>query len=92
MFLTNREFNAPLSHELIISWLRVTQDLLMEEISDDDLTLSFLPLAHVAEGVAGFFGRMNIGLATAFATSYETLLDELQEVRPTYFGAVPRTW
>ena len=35
-------------------------------------------------------GRLNLGLTTAFASNYETLLDELKEVRPTYFGAVPR--
>ena len=40
--------------------------------------------------VPGFFGRLNLGMTAAFATSYDTVLDELQEIRPTYFGGVPR--
>lgn len=87
---TGRPKGVPLDHGCIISWLAATQGLLSDPMSDDDITLSFLPLAHVAEHVAGLFGRMNIGLPTAYATSYDTLLDELVEVRPTYFGAVPR--
>lgn len=81
---------VPLCHGTLVGWMRNTQDLLMDDIGAEDITMSFLPLAHVAEHVAGLFGRMNVGLNTAYATSYDTLLDELHEVRPTYFGAVPR--
>ncbi len=87
---TGQPKGVPLSHGLIIDWMRSTQHLLIDDLGDDDITISFLPLAHVAEHVPGFFGRMNVGLNTAYATSYDTLLDELMEVRPTYFGAVPR--
>jgi long-chain acyl-CoA synthetase len=62
----------------------------VEEVTTEDITLSFLPMAHVAEHVPGLFGRINLGLAMAYATSYDTVLDELAEIRPTYFGAVPR--
>ena len=47
-------------------------------------------MAHVAEHVPGFYGRINVGLRTAYATTYETQHDELLEVRLTWFGAVPR--
>lgn len=56
----------------------------------DDLSLSFLPMPHVAERILAFYGRINAGYATAFATSFSTVLDELGEVRPTIFGSVPR--
>jgi long-chain acyl-CoA synthetase len=87
---TGHPKGVPLSHGLIVSWLRATQGLTLERLQPEDCTLSFLPMAHVAEHVAGLFGRMNMGLPTYYATNYDALLDELAEVRPTYFGAVPR--
>ena len=87
---TGHPKGVPLPHGMIVRWLRSTGGLMSDRIQPDDCTLSFLPMAHVAEHVPGLFGRMNIGLQTHYATGYDTLLDELTEVRPTYFGAVPR--
>lgn len=56
----------------------------------DDMGLTFLPMAHVAERVAGFYGRINNGTRTAFASSIPQVLEEIQQVRPTVFGSVPR--
>jgi long-chain acyl-CoA synthetase len=53
-------------------------------------TVSFLPMAHVAERCIGFYSRINRGTATHFARSMETLLDDLAEAKPTLFGSVPR--
>jgi long-chain acyl-CoA synthetase len=53
-------------------------------------TVSFLPLAHVAERCVGFYGRINVGAATHFARSLETLLDDIATAKPTRFGSVPR--
>lgn len=86
---TGQPKGVPLSHGNILSSLAVAEPL-MDPMEPEDITLSFLPMAHVGEHVPGFFGRMNIGLATAYATNYDTVLDELAEIRPTYFGAVPR--
>jgi len=86
---TGQPKGVPLTHHNVLSGLRAG-DLLVEEIGPEDITMSFLPMAHVAEHVPGFYGRINVGLRTAYATNYETLLDELLEVRPTWFGAVPR--
>ena len=47
-------------------------------------------MAHAAERVLGFYGRINCGIATAYATSVGKVLEEVQEVRPTLFGSVPR--
>ncbi|MDP6943903.1 MAG: AMP-binding protein, partial [Myxococcota bacterium] len=87
---TGQPKGVPLRHGQIVGWMAATQHMLAEPMTTDDITMSFLPMAHVAEHVPGLFGRMNVGLRTAYATSYDTLLDELQEIRPTYFGAVPR--
>ena len=86
---TGRPKGVPLTHGNILACLAGGEPL-MAEILPEDITISFLPMAHVGEHVPGFFGRINIGMPTAFATNYETLLDELVEIRPTYFGAVPR--
>jgi long-chain acyl-CoA synthetase len=86
---TGRPKGVPLTHHNVLASLAAGEPL-MDPLEPDDITLSFLPMAHVGEHVPGFFGRMNIGLCTAYATNYETVLDELLEIRPTYFGAVPR--
>jgi len=58
--------------------------------SRDDINLSFLPMAHAAERVAGFYVRLTAGTCAAYATSVPKVLDEIKEVRPTVFGSVPR--
>jgi long-chain acyl-CoA synthetase len=60
------------------------------EFFADDVTMSFLPMAHSAERNLSFYGRVSTGVATAYASSMSTLLDELREVGPTVFGSVPR--
>jgi long-chain acyl-CoA synthetase len=55
-----------------------------------DLSLNFLPMAHAAERVLGFYGRVNSGIPGAYAQSTATVLEDLQAVRPTLFGSVPR--
>lgn len=79
---------AMISHRNILSLLSHQEEFLT--LYDDDLSLSFLPMAHVGERVAGFFGRINTGIATAYATSVGTVLEEVKEVQPTLFGSVPR--
>jgi len=79
---------AMLSHFSILDLLATQAQFL--ELYADDLSLSFLPMAHVAERILAFYGRICTGLATAYATSTATVLSELQEVQPTIFGSVPR--
>jgi len=79
---------AMLSHFNMLDLLATQSTFL--ELYADDLSLSFLPMAHVAERILAFYGRICTGLATAYATSTATVLQELQEVQPTVFGSVPR--
>jgi long-chain acyl-CoA synthetase len=81
---------AMISHANILAVLRNTAEIV--EFFEDDVTLSFLPMAHVAERIAGFYGRVSSGVTTAFASSIATVLDDLQEVQPTLFGSVPRIY
>lgn len=56
----------------------------------DDLTFSFLPMAHIAERCISFYGRITYGVTACFCSEYKHLMRELDETRPTLFGAVPR--
>jgi long-chain acyl-CoA synthetase len=58
----------------------------------EDVTLSYLPLCHVAERIATEWVNAAAGTQVHFAESIETVQDNLREVQPTLFFAVPRIW
>ena len=58
----------------------------------DDVTLSYLPLCHVAERAATVWNNAGAGVTVHFAESIETVQANLKEVQPTLFFAVPRIW
>jgi long-chain acyl-CoA synthetase len=60
--------------------------------TDREERLVFLPLCHVAERVGGYYTSLAIGSVMNFAESPETVPDNLREVQPTAFLAVPRIW
>jgi long-chain acyl-CoA synthetase len=78
---------AMISHDNITTLLSAPAIM---EFEQHDSGLSFLPMAHVAERVLAFYGRINYGTSTSFATSVPAVLEEVKEVRPTIFGSVPR--
>ncbi|MCH9687996.1 MAG: AMP-binding protein, partial [Deltaproteobacteria bacterium] len=59
---------------------------------DGDRMISYLPLSHIAEQIVSLHGPVVHGACTSFAESIEALGDNLREVRPTIFLAVPRVW
>jgi long-chain acyl-CoA synthetase len=60
--------------------------------TDSEERLVFLPLCHVAERVGGYYTSLALGSVMNFAESPETVPDNLREVQPTVFLAVPRIW
>jgi len=80
---------AMITHENILAVLSDEEAI---DFFEDDVTLSFLPMAHVAERILAFYGRLDSGTACAYATSTGTVLQELAEVQPTVFGSVPRIY
>src|SRR5947209_11520414 len=60
--------------------------------TDDEERLVFLPLCHVAERIGGYYTSLTLGSVMNFAESPETVPDNLREVQPTAFLAVPRIW
>jgi long-chain acyl-CoA synthetase len=60
--------------------------------TDSEERLVFLPLCHVAERVGGYYVSLALGSVMNFAESSETVPDNIREVQPTAFLAVPRIW
>lgn len=56
----------------------------------DDTLLSFLPLCHSFERMAGYYTATAVGATVAYAESIETVRDNLLEVHPTVVTTVPR--
>src|SRR3954469_12196039 len=61
--------------------------------TDSEERLVFLPFCHAAERVVGYYTTaLGLGSVMNFAESAETVPDNLREVQPTAFLAVPRVW
>jgi long-chain acyl-CoA synthetase len=57
-----------------------------------DIGLSFLPLSHIFERMAGHYLMFATGTSIAYAESIDTVPVNLQEVRPTLVLSVPRLY
>lgn len=79
-----------LSHDNLI-WT-ASQAIHATGISKEDTSVSYLPLSHIAEQVFSVHGPATSGWAVYYAESIENLADNLKEVQPTVFFAVPRVW
>jgi long-chain acyl-CoA synthetase len=77
-----------LSHRNFVS--NITSSAQILPISDSDLLVSFLPLCHVFERMAGYYTVTACGATIAFAESIDTVADNLIEVKPTLVCSVPR--
>lgn len=87
---TGRPKGVMLSHRNILS--NTEAALSLERFHPDDLFLSFLPLSHMLERMAGYYLPMMAGCAVAYARSVQQLAEDLQTQRPTILIAVPRVF
>jgi long-subunit acyl-CoA synthetase (AMP-forming) len=62
------------------------------KVTRDDVSVSYLPLSHVAEQLLSIHSPMKVGGQLYFAESLEKLPEALQEARPTVLFGVPRVW
>lgn len=60
------------------------------ELKPEDVLLSYLPLSHVFERMAGQFMPLYVGTTIAYAESIDAIQENLQEVKPTVMTSVPR--
>ena len=65
---------------------------LRPESAEEEVTLSYLPLAHIAERVAGHILHLYVGHKIYFAEDLAHLALNVTEARPTFMFGVPRIW
>jgi len=57
-----------------------------------EVSVSYLPLSHIAEQMATIHGPVTSGGMVYYAESIEKLGEAIKEARPTLFFGVPRIW
>ncbi len=81
---------AMISHRNVIFQLTIGNEIY--RVQPDDQQLSFLPLSHIAERSFTTFFPLRNENAVNFAESVETVAENIREVSPHIFLAVPRVW
>ncbi len=61
-------------------------------IDADTVSISFLPLAHVFERMAGHFLMLASGAAIGYVEHPDTISEDIQKIRPTTGASVPRVY
>ena len=79
-----------LTHDNI--WFNVRSSLRTFDLGPSDITLSFLPLSHILERMAGHYGLYCVGATINYAESIDTVPLNLVEVKPTFVTSVPRMY
>jgi len=79
-----------LSHQNLV--FTADRAISITDLHEEDCSLSYLPLSHIAEQVFSIHGPISSISAVYFAESIEKLPDNLKEIRPTVFFGVPRIW
>ena len=87
---TGQPKGAMLSHHNVIYSVRGFNLIIAQ--NDEDERMCFLPLCHVAERMAGAYFSLYTGAKLNFVENPETIPENVREIQPTTFLAVPRIW
>jgi len=80
---------AMLTHAMILFNYQALNQVI--DLSEDDVFLSWLPLSHIFERLAGEFVPLGLGATVAYAEPLiERLAQNMADVKPTILAAVPR--
>lgn len=77
-----------LSHKNLVSNIIASAECI--PFNHEDTILSFLPLSHSYERMAGYYTAVACGATIAYAESIDTVRENLLEVQPTVVTTVPR--
>ncbi len=77
-----------LTHKNIMSNVTAVHQIF--EIGESDTFLSFLPLSHIFERMAGYYTALSGGSTIAYAEGIEKISTNMLEIKPTLMTAVPR--
>lgn len=79
-----------LTHENFLSDVRGVKEVI--PLRESDVALSFLPLSHSFERMAGYYTVLYVGGTIAYAESIDKVPENIQEIRPTVMCSVPRLY
>lgn len=77
-----------LTHKNILSNVKSACEII--NVTDQDTFLSFLPLSHIFERMAGYYLAFSCGSTVAFAEGIEKVAQNMGEIKPTVMTGVPR--
>jgi long-chain acyl-CoA synthetase len=87
---TGKPKGAMHNHKALVYTVRGYNTLIAQD--DTDERMCFLPLCHVAERLGGEYFAMYTGTILNFVENPETVPENVREIAPTVFTAVPRVW
>ncbi|MFN7644237.1 MAG: AMP-dependent synthetase/ligase [Burkholderiales bacterium] len=87
---TGRPKGAMHSHRGLVYTVRGYNRIASGDHTDE--RMCFLPLCHVAERLGGAFIGIYSGTVLNFVENPETVPENVREIAPTLFTAVPRIW
>ncbi|MFH1967870.1 MAG: long-chain fatty acid--CoA ligase [bacterium] len=85
---TGKPKGVVLTHRNFLSNVESVNE--MVPVKQSDVFLSFLPLSHVLERMAGYYMPLCFGATIAYAENTKQLPHNLKEVKPTILVSVPR--
>jgi len=77
-------------HEGLVYTVRGYNTLVAQDERDE--RMCFLPLCHIAERMGGEYFALYTGAKINFVENPETIPENVREIAPTVFTAVPRVW
>jgi long-chain acyl-CoA synthetase len=87
---TGRPKGAMHLHSGLVYAVRGYNILLPQDEHDE--RMCFLPLCHIAERTGGEYFAMYTGAVLNFVENPDTIPENVREIAPTVFTAVPRVW
>ena len=87
---TGKPKGAMHSHHGLVATLRNLA--MLYPLSERDERMCFLPLCHIAERMLGAYSSIYSGAILNFVENPDTLAENVREIQPTVFFAVPRVW
>src|SRR5439155_325976 len=86
---TGQPKGVMLTHNNI--WSNVIASVAALRVSEGDSCLACLPLSHILERMVDYY-FFHVGVTINYAQSTDTISQDLRDVRPTVFVAVPRLY
>jgi long-chain acyl-CoA synthetase len=87
---TGKPKGAMHAHKGLVYTVRGYNTLIARDENDE--CMCFLPLCHIAERMGGEYFSLYTGAKLNFVENPETVPENVREIAPTVFTAVPRVW